>query len=230
MAGDSAASAKGADASVAAAVASVAAPKILRRVIFVPAVWIMCISQCMLASHTCRRSQIAWRSAVGGRPRTSLAAVVRQTVKAALHLLDDLVDREARRPLARRIVLEGGQELGDQRLHREHDRPGVPHHPVVIAVRGDVGPLIGIGPKVEYLGQAQSRERLGPDAQCAGGALLLEHDLPILVAHIDEIAVVVEIDELLARAVRLLSGEVGKLVIAVEVDLEGLAAGLRSEE
>ena len=37
----------------------------------------------------------------------------------------------------------------------------------------------------------------------------------------DQLAVVVEVGELVARALRLLAGQVGQLVVAVEVDLEG---------
>jgi hypothetical protein len=70
------------------------------------------------------------------------------------------------------------------------------------------------------------RPRLGPDSQRSLRALLLEDDLPVLVAQGNEVAVVVEVDELLARAALLLACEVRKLIIAVEMDREGLASGL----
>jgi hypothetical protein len=54
--------------------------------------------------------------------------------------------------------------------------------------------------------------------------LRLEHELPILITQRDEIAVVVEIDELLARAALLLAGEIWELIITIEVDLEGSSA------
>ena len=44
--------------------------------------------------------------------------------------------------------------------------------------------------------------------------------------HIDEIAVVIEIDELLTRAVRLPPREVRELVVAIKVNFKGLAPGL----
>jgi hypothetical protein len=53
-----------------------------------------------------------------------------------------------------------------------------------------------------------------------------EHHLPILVAQGHDVAIVVQVDELLARAALLLAHEVRKLVIAVEMDLEGLGSGL----
>jgi hypothetical protein len=52
----------------------------------------------------------------------------------------------------------------------------------------------------------------------------------LFVAHRDEIAIIIEVDELLARAVILLTSEVGSLVIAVEVHLERLAAYIFSFE
>jgi hypothetical protein len=61
-------------------------------------------------------------------------------------------------------------------------------------------------------------------------ALLFEHGLPVLVAESDDVAVVVEVDELLARTALLLPGEVRKLVVAVEVNLERLASCLVSGE
>jgi hypothetical protein len=56
--------------------------------------------------------------------------------------------------------------------------------------------------------------------------LLLENDLPVLVTEVDQIAIVVEIDELFACAARLLSREVRELVVAVEMDFERLAPSL----
>jgi hypothetical protein len=111
-----------------------------------------------------RRIARPWRPAAQDKAYAAMTDVG-QAVKASLHLLDDLVDAEARWSLARRILLKGCQELADQRLYCEADRPGVPYHPVVVAVRRDVGPLIRVRLQVEHLGQAQSRERLGPDAQ-----------------------------------------------------------------
>jgi hypothetical protein len=69
---------------------------------------------------------------------------------------------------------------------------------VIVGVRGNVRALVRIRPQIEELWNAQLGERLGPDAQRAIGVLLLEYDLPVLVAHGDEIAVVVEVHELLA--------------------------------
>jgi len=49
-----------------------------------------------------------------------------------------------------------------------------------------------------------------PDLHRPLRALLLEHGFPVVVAHGDKVAVVVEVEEGVARAIRLLPGEVGK--------------------
>ena len=61
------------------------------------------------------------------------------------------------------------------------------------------------------------------------GALLHEHDLPAVVAQAGEVAVVGPVEELLALA-RARAGKHVALVVAVEVDLEGLAGGLVAVE
>ena len=60
--------------------------------------------------------------------------------------------------------------------------------------------------------------------------MLLEDDLPVFEAQGHEVAVVIEVDELLARALVLLAREIGQLVIAIEVDLEGLCPRLMALE
>ena len=64
---------------------------------------------------------------------------------------------------------------------------------------GMVGPLKRIRAKVVELGKTQRDERLLPDIE-ALCALLSEDDLPIVVTQRDERAVVVEVEELVARA------------------------------
>ena len=91
--------------------------------------------------------------------------------------------------------------------------------PVPVGVRRDVRPLEWVGAQVVHLHQPQFREGLGPDLQRAWRTLLLEHELPVLVAKSDQIAVVVEVDELLPRAVRLLAREIWKLVVAIGADV-----------
>ena len=105
-------------------------------------------------------------------------------------------------------------------LRRDERTRAVRHEPVVVGVRRDVRALVRVRPQVEEFRDTQLGERLGPDLQGARRALLLEHELPVFVAQGDEIAVVVEVDELLARAALLLAGQVRKLVVAVEMDLE----------
>src|SRR5262245_41234545 len=88
------------------------------------------------------------------------------TRRALMHLLEYLVDAEARGFLTWRIVLEGREEFGDIGLGRHHQE-GVIQQPVVIGVGGDVGALEGIAAQVEELGQPQCREGLRPDPERA---------------------------------------------------------------
>ena len=62
-----------------------------------------------------------------------------------------------------------------------------------------VGRLEGVGAQVEDLRQTQRHERLLPDVE-AVRALLGEDDLPLVVAQRHQRAVVVEVEELVARA------------------------------
>ena len=107
---------------------------------------------------------------------------------------------------------------------RRQDDVVVVEDPVVVGVRRDVGALERIRPQVEELRDPQRDERLGPDLQRALDALLHEHDLPVVEAEREHVAVVGEVDEPLPRALVHLAGEVGQQVVAVDVDLEGLVA------
>ena len=66
--------------------------------------------------------------------------------------------------------------------------------------------------------------RLGPDLQGAGAALLQEDELPVVVPQRGQIAVVGAVEEVLARAGVDLAGEVGQLIVPVEVHLVSLVA------
>src|SRR5262245_46469526 len=145
--------------------------------------------------------------------------------RGLLQRLHDVVDAEARRLLPRREIFEGRDELAHDGLSRHHQER-MADAPLVIGVRRDVGPLVGIHSQVVQLRQPQAGERLRPDPQRAFNALLAEHLLPILVADRHELAVVVEVEEFLARGLVLLAGQVGKLIVAVEMHLVGAPAGL----
>ena len=87
-----------------------------------------------------------------------------------------------------------------------------------------LGPLERVGAQVEQHGQAQLHHRLRPDIE-AMRLLLQEHRLPLLVAQAGKVAVVGPVEEL-AALVRALAGEQVALVVAVEVNPEGLAGGV----
>ena len=95
--------------------------------------------------------------------------------------------------------------------------------PVVVAVRRDVGELVGVGAQVVQLGHAQPRERLGPHLQRARAALLQEHDLEVVITDRQDVAVVADVEEDLARPFLRLAGQVGQEAVAVDVVLVGAA-------
>src|SRR6266850_2535746 len=96
--------------------------------------------------------------------RTSSAAIlsVSRAARGLVHLLQRLINGEARRLLARRKLFESRQEWSDDRLRRQHQVAAV-EEPVVVRVRRDVGALERIGPQIEELRNAQRCERLRPD-------------------------------------------------------------------
>src|SRR5262245_64329622 len=76
-----------------------------------------------------------------------------------LHLLQDFVQVEGGRLLPLRVLSERRQELADESLSwYEHER--VIEDPIVVGVRGDVCPLVGIRPEVIELREPQGHERL----------------------------------------------------------------------
>src|SRR6185369_136527 len=99
------------------------------------------------------------------------------------------------------------EEMPHHRLGCDERTSAVRHEKVVEGVRRDVRALVGVRAQVEQFWNAQLGEWLGTDSQRSLRTLLLEHELPVFVTHGDEIAVVVEVDELLARAAGLLAGE-----------------------
>ena len=103
-------------------------------------------------------------------------------------------------------------------------------HPVPVGVGGDVGPLVGIGEQVEDLGHPQLHEGLGPDLASSLLALLLEHKLPVVVAQAHQVAVVGEVEELLAGALVRLARPVVEHVVAIEMDAERFVPHLVSRE
>ena len=80
-----------------------------------------------------------------------------------------------------------------------------------------------IGAQVEQHGQAQRHQRLRPHFE-AMGILHHERRLPLLITQAGQVAVVGPVEEL-AALVRASAGEQIALVVAVEVNPEGLAGG-----
>src|SRR5262245_24330518 len=99
-------------------------------------------------------SSSSWRLGCSPRSRkdsmkaTSPRLLARR--QRRLQLRNGLVDREARRVLPRRELLEGLEELGDDG-RRGQDEDAVVDDPVPVRVRRDVGALERIGTQVEEL-------------------------------------------------------------------------------
>ena len=101
----------------------------------------------------------------------------------------------------RRELLERLQHAGHVDLGR-HEHPDVVEEPVEVGVRRGHRPLVRVGAQVEEPWHPQLGVRLGPDVQRAVGALLHEHDLPVVVAQRGEVAVVGHVEEVLPGARR----------------------------
>src|SRR5262245_8345069 len=140
-------------------------------------------------------------------------------------IFDDVIEIESGRPLPGRIVLERCQELPRQRLRR-HEQEGMPDGPFIVSVGRDIRPLVGVHPQIEHLGKPQAGKGLGPNPQRTFGALLAEDHFPVLVPQRDELAVVIEIEERLARRLGFLAFEIGEDVETVEMVLVGHIAEL----
>ena len=91
--------------------------------------------------------------------RTALARVA-----ALLELLENPLQREARRLLARRILPERGQELAHVDLRRHHEEDPI-DEPVVVGVGRLLRTLVRIAPQVEQ----QRVERLARSEEEAMG-------------------------------------------------------------
>ena len=102
------------------------------------------------------------------------------------------------------------------------------NYPVIVGVRGNLGPLVRIHAKVEHRRSPHTDEGFPPDRQGTFLALLAKYGLPVLIARGDELTVVIEIKKLGASGFVLLAGQVSQLVVAVEVYLEGLATEVRT--
>ena len=119
------------------------------------------------------------------------------TLSALLKRLQRLIDAEAAGLLAGREFLEGAKEFANVLLRRDQDKQ-VLNTPALVVHAFMVRGLEGIASKVEQLRQPQRDEGLLPDIE-AMRALFSEDDLPLVIAEAHERAVVVEVEELVAR-------------------------------
>ena len=116
--------------------------------------------------------------------RTHQSNVEITLVRRRFQLLHDLVDREARRGLAWREVLERRKKLRNEGLRGdEHKHPLGP--PALIPHRIDfIRMLERVGTQIEQLRKPQEGEGIRPDVKPMR-PLFREHDLVFLVAQIE---------------------------------------------
>src|SRR4029453_15601491 len=79
---------------------------------------------------------------------------------------------------------------------RGHEQIDMVEEPVVMGLRCDAGAFERVGAQIVELRHAQRDKRLGPDPQCAGGALLHEYELPVVVTQAGELPSAGEIKKL----------------------------------
>src|SRR5271168_5397420 len=137
-----------------------------------------------------------------------------------------LFNRERSWFLSRRKFLERCHKRRGDCL-RSKDNEIVVHEPLVVRVGSNIGPLIGVGPKIEQLRNAELGERLRPNPHSSGATLLHEDNLPVVKAQTQQIAVVAEVEEALSWALLLLACQERHKIKSVDMNLEGLIAGLR---
>ena len=96
---------------------------------------------------------------------------------------------------------------------------------IPVCIGGDGGPFVRVGAQVDDHGNAHFHEGFTPDLHGPLDPLLGEPELPVVVAQAQQVAVVREIEVLLARAFGNLAREQRQQVVAIQVDFEGLLAG-----
>src|SRR5262245_40571721 len=99
---------------------------------------------------------------------------------------DDLIEVEARGLLPNRKFLERFEPLRRNRLCG-HQQEGTVGHPLVVE-DALITPLERIASHVENLGEAQLRKWLAPHIESMR-TLFLEHDLPLMYTHRQQLTV-----------------------------------------
>ena len=80
--------------------------------------------------------------------------------------------------------------------------------PVPVGIRGDRRLFVGISSQIVEPRNPCLHERFTPDSQSALFPLLGEHHFPVVIAQPGQIAVVGEIEKLLARTLGFLPGQI----------------------
>ena len=125
-------------------------------------------------------------------------SLVQPTIRGMLHLLHHTVEVEGCRFLPRREIDKRLDLLCRQRLSRVDGRYMV-EHPVPIGVGTLIGPFEGVAAKIEKFGHSQFHKRFRPDHH-ALGSLFQKDDLPVADADSGHLAVIIPIEEPIARA------------------------------
>src|SRR5438270_8682516 len=134
-----------------------------------------------------------------------------------LDLLKHCIQVEGGRLLTRWKFSECPDLLGNEILHTVEEI-GVGDHPVPIGIRVFVRTLEGIAAQIEHFRRPQLHERLEPTRELSG-SLFHEHHFPVAHANCQDVAVVADIEEKLPGAFLRFAGQVGKQVVAINMDL-----------
>ena len=135
-----------------------------------------------------------------------------------LHLLHHLIQAEACRLLTRRVVLEGRKELPNISLRR-HQQECTVQQPVVVCVRRDGRPLVGIATQVLDQRHAQRHKRFHPYSESARRFLLHKDHFPVVITQGRQVPIVGEVENLLAWPFLDLASQQWQHVVAIEMDL-----------
>src|SRR5271157_5517897 len=150
----------------------------------------------------------------------------RSVLKASLlQHRQGLLDAERARRLAGRVLLERREERADDGYGGQHG-PQLLTPPAAVEHAFSLVPLPRVLSQVGHHGNVGRILFAGKEVADNG----LEVELPGVVTHGHEVGVVAEVEDLAAWPLGNVTLEVGLEVVAVEVDLEGLVAGLEARQ
>src|SRR6516162_7872038 len=165
----------------------------------------------------------------GARPAgTNIPAAPSLSGVGLRRLSQDLIQVEGGRLLARGELGETADLVRHNGLTRVQNRRVI-DHPIPVGVGVEIGALKRVATQAEDVRYPQFHQRLRPDVHLKG-TLYGKLQLPVTETNRHELPVITEVDQRLPRTFLHFAGEVRQHVVAIEMDVEGLIADLRSLE